>query len=129
MLYPEGKAGKRRIADDMMEIIENAFVLPRGWLDMDAGDNEVRLDGIAGQSELIALWGLLLPEEQAELLVDIKKRAAHNRAVMARNAPKPETLTAVKETNAYRPPDRRIGLVYYGQPDRRHMKKKDDAET
>lgn len=33
MLYPEGKAGRKRIADDMMEIIENAFSLPRGWMD------------------------------------------------------------------------------------------------
>lgn len=33
MLYPEGKTGKKRIADDMMEVIENAFALPRGWLD------------------------------------------------------------------------------------------------
>lgn len=33
MLYPEGKAGRKRIADDMMEIIENAFNLPRGWMD------------------------------------------------------------------------------------------------
>lgn len=33
MLYPEGKAGKKRIADDMMEIIEKAFALPHGWMD------------------------------------------------------------------------------------------------
>ena len=33
MLYPDGKKGRKRIADDMMEIIETAFDLPRGWLD------------------------------------------------------------------------------------------------
>lgn len=33
MLYEEGKKGKKRIADDMVEIIENAFSLPRGWMD------------------------------------------------------------------------------------------------
>lgn len=33
MLYPEGKNGKKRIADDMMELIENAYGLPRGYLD------------------------------------------------------------------------------------------------
>ncbi len=32
MLYPEGKAGRKRIADDMIEIIENAFDVP-GWFD------------------------------------------------------------------------------------------------
>lgn len=39
MLYPEGKSGKKRIADDMMEIIEKAFNLPRGWLDSLNADN------------------------------------------------------------------------------------------
>jgi len=33
MLYEEGKKGKKRIADDMVEIIEKAFSLPRGWMD------------------------------------------------------------------------------------------------
>lgn len=33
MLYPEGKAGKKRIASNLVEAIENAFSLPRGWLD------------------------------------------------------------------------------------------------
>lgn len=33
MLYPEGKPGKKRIAEDMVEVIEKAFDLPKGWLD------------------------------------------------------------------------------------------------
>lgn len=33
MLYEEGKKGKKRIADDMVEIIEKSFSLPRGWMD------------------------------------------------------------------------------------------------
>lgn len=33
MLYEEGKNGKKRIADDMVDIIENAFDLPPGWMD------------------------------------------------------------------------------------------------
>ncbi|WP_370561008.1 LexA family protein [Edwardsiella tarda] len=33
MLYPEGKAQKKRIADNMVEVIESAFELPRGWMD------------------------------------------------------------------------------------------------
>lgn len=33
MLWPEEKSGRKRIADDMMEIIEKAFELPRGWMD------------------------------------------------------------------------------------------------
>lgn len=33
MLWPEGKSGRKRIADGMIEVIENAFELPRGWMD------------------------------------------------------------------------------------------------
>ncbi|MCG8709233.1 hypothetical protein JHU04_002473 [Brenneria sp. 4F2] len=33
MLYPEGKKGKKRIADDMVELIESSFGLERGWMD------------------------------------------------------------------------------------------------
>lgn len=39
MLYPDGKKAKKRIADDMVELIENAFNLPRGWLDGYAGND------------------------------------------------------------------------------------------
>lgn len=45
MLYPEGKAGKKRIADDMIEVIESAFSLPRGWLDQ-AGEQLRPADAI-----------------------------------------------------------------------------------
>lgn len=42
MLYPEGKPGKKRIADDMMEEIETAFPLPRGWMDrLDASSQNI----------------------------------------------------------------------------------------
>lgn len=40
MLYAAGKAGKKRIADDMIEVIEEAFSLPRGWLDSDGYKGE-----------------------------------------------------------------------------------------
>lgn len=35
MLYPEGKAGKKRIAEDMVEVIESSFGWERGWMDAD----------------------------------------------------------------------------------------------
>lgn len=37
MLYPEGKAGGKRIADDMREHIEQSFGLPPYWLDQPVG--------------------------------------------------------------------------------------------
>src|ERR1700692_1487331 len=33
MLYPLGKDGRKRIGEDLVEIIENAFQWPNGWLD------------------------------------------------------------------------------------------------
>ena len=39
MLYPEGKAGKKRIGEEMASIIEQAFDLPRGWMD---GEDSIR---------------------------------------------------------------------------------------
>lgn len=47
MLYDETKKGRKRIADDMVEIIENAFSLPRGWMDgiTDAGHGNVAYSG------------------------------------------------------------------------------------
>jgi len=39
MLWPEGKSGRKRIADDMMEVIEKSFKLPRGWMDGIASEN------------------------------------------------------------------------------------------
>lgn len=47
MLYEEGKNGRKRIADDMVEIIEKAFSLPRGWMDgiADSGHGNVVYSG------------------------------------------------------------------------------------
>lgn len=61
MLYPEGKAGKKRIADDMIEVIEKAFDLPRGWFDMPLGtrsSSEGALFGVATgtDGECLDLW-------------------------------------------------------------------------
>lgn len=33
MLYPEGKPGKKNISDTLIDVIEQKFDLPRGWLD------------------------------------------------------------------------------------------------
>ena len=33
MLYPAGKEGKKRIGDDLIEVIDKTFKLPHGWLD------------------------------------------------------------------------------------------------
>src|SRR5450830_1837762 len=41
MLYPEGKNGRKRIADDLIEVIEEKFDLPRGWLDSSPDDERL----------------------------------------------------------------------------------------
>lgn len=47
MLYEEGKKGGKRIADEMVEVIEKAFNLPRGWMDgiVDSGHGNVSYSG------------------------------------------------------------------------------------
>ena len=47
MLYDETKKGRKRIADDMVEIIEKAFSLPSGWMDgiAEAGHGNVAYSG------------------------------------------------------------------------------------
>lgn len=54
MFYEAGKAGRKRIADDMMEVIEKAFSLPRGYLDSDATDNVTVGPDIAKKIPLIS---------------------------------------------------------------------------
>lgn len=93
MLYPEGKAGRKRISDDMMEIIEKAFDLPRGWLDQTEYTPEAPHVATAGEhAELISAWDMLLESEQADFLRQIKARAAHNEAVMKQMAVKRRTV-------------------------------------
>lgn len=44
MLYPADKAGRKRIADDMIEVIEKAFDLPHGWLDGKTEARDIKID-------------------------------------------------------------------------------------
>lgn len=44
MLYTADKPGRKRIADDMIEVIENAFDLPHGWLDGKTENRDIKID-------------------------------------------------------------------------------------
>ncbi|SEN73125.1 hypothetical protein [Nitrosomonas marina] len=44
IFYPEGKKGKKRIGDDIKEIIETEFGLPTGWLDGVDSNNILGID-------------------------------------------------------------------------------------
>lgn len=81
MLYPEGKDGKRRIADDMLEIIENAFDLPRGWLDQprqgsnDKSDVSAHLPATTDETSIAitnasASMGFGFPQPEYDQVVD-----------------------------------------------------------
>lgn len=63
MLYVEGKPGKKRIADDMMEVIETAFRLERGWLDRDLREDV--------PPEVVRVGGGVKPDQQAQELLDL----------------------------------------------------------
>jgi hypothetical protein len=50
MLYPEGKEGKKRIGEDMRDIIENALALKRGTLDVEpSGSAEDAVESTTNQ--------------------------------------------------------------------------------
>lgn len=68
LLYPEGKPGKRRIAHGMITVIENAFSLPRGWL-----DGIEPAEYLAGVSKG---WANLTPAQQQAVLALIEALAA-----------------------------------------------------
>lgn len=44
MLYPSDNPNRKRIADDMIEVIERAFDLPHGWLDGKNESREIKID-------------------------------------------------------------------------------------
>ena len=120
MLYPEGKAGKKRIADDMMEVIEKAFDLPRGWLDgeglgdqrstgpseqttgspisQDDADDvlvETRARTLAQRaSEIGKLWMELPPERRDEIEAQLRTEVGEPESALKRIRPaKPATRT------------------------------------
>lgn len=81
MLYPPEKAGRKRIAEDMRDTIEQACELAPGWLDMDPGTPIIRARTTAaaeGRPEEVAHtppwpfekvskkdWAALSPSERA----------------------------------------------------------------
>lgn len=85
MLYPEGKAGKKRIADDMMEVIESAFKLPRGWLDqindLDIAEAQKALNPTPEEEELVRLFRSLPSEEAQRFIDDMRKAKIHYDAI------------------------------------------------
>lgn len=99
MLYIDGKAGKKRIADDMMEVIETAFDLPRGWMDRDPGDGlstpgPTESSRIAGRiawadpqtQELIDLIKDLCPTQRGEVFGYARRVAENSAAARKANA-------------------------------------------
>lgn len=72
MLYPEGKAGKKRIAEDMVGIIEQAFSLPPGWLDASSATTNAK-HGAAVHGEIP-----VLSLKQAPLIAGEEAIQAHH---------------------------------------------------
>lgn len=95
MLYPETKKGKKRIADDMMEIVEEAFDLPRGWMDMDdavsePGDLPSNVTRMADQEDqrIAAVVALMLATDETgrEVALGAVRVALSGYAGMSRQA-------------------------------------------
>ncbi len=80
MLYPEGKAGKKRIADGMIELIEQTFDLPRGWLD-GISDQDATVTAVSPKKrKLLELFDSLSTHEQNELISMLESKG-HSKAI------------------------------------------------
>lgn len=66
LLFEEGKKGKKRIGDDIIEAVLSAFQLPHGWLDLDTSSD----DGPAFIDEIKVLTKVLLYLDSYELRHD-----------------------------------------------------------
>jgi hypothetical protein len=64
MLYEQDKEGRKRIADDMVDLIEERFELPRGWLD----DLTEIADGEKPQAPVIDMQFYAKDEDERRLL-------------------------------------------------------------
>lgn len=85
MLYPEGKQGKKRIADDMMEVIEKAFNLPRGWLDqindLDILEAQKALNITPEEEEIISIFRSIPSKEAERFIAEMRKVKKHYDAI------------------------------------------------
>lgn len=86
MLYPEGKKGKKRIADDMVELLETSFKLPRGWMDGISTQENTELNtkkfGLTREEEeILDLFRGLPNEEAMRFKAELKARKAHFDAI------------------------------------------------
>ncbi len=77
-------------------------------------DIEQATDEYPKHADLIAAWDSLLPDEQAELMENIQRRAAHNRAVLE-HAAKPATEA--------KPPPKMPATAVTAGPPKAHVKK------
>lgn len=73
MLYPEGKKGKKRIADDMVEVIELSFNLPRGWMNgvtvITNADEQSPLANLTPRQKILLELFEELPDSEADNLL------------------------------------------------------------
>lgn len=99
MLYPDGKPGKKRISDNMMEIIEAAFGLPTGWLNQSSANGDAEHSGSL-DNDIAHAIASLTPERKAYYL-DLIRADLDATAAAAENL-SPERLRQIlaKKTRA-----------------------------
>lgn len=106
--------------------LEAMLGLPEFWMDGLADENSLEVNEPRAEysvnADLTVAWNLLLPDEQAALLADIKSRAAHNKAVMDMLAAKPNPAQTETQGNTVRASDRRQKTKWFGMTERRDGK-------
>lgn len=107
MLYEDGKKGKKRIADDMVELIEQSFGLSRGWLDGDGSAPEmIDINGKNYRVEVLDLKvsagpGTYMLSEMVEVLTAIEFTTEHAHALFGSRPAKDIKVMTVDGDSMY----------------------------
>jgi len=73
MLYPEGKAGKKRIGEELADLVEHKFSKPKGWMDGVEAElapaEEAKLPAVDPITmEVVALMARMSPAAKNQML-------------------------------------------------------------
>lgn len=89
MLYPLDKKGRKRIAEDMVDLVEEKFQLPRGWMDglVDPADIPEARPSLTTHQQLLldAIEGF--SSKQITKLIKIAGWVEEGREIVARDPP------------------------------------------
>jgi phage repressor protein C with HTH and peptisase S24 domain len=97
MLYPAGKEGRKRIGEDMVEVIETALGWPKGSLDSDIPVEQLSRGKTANRTEKLPLFG----ESIGKLSSDDSKQTLSSRETTTPATPLQYEIDTTKYRRIY----------------------------